>query len=242
VVDLLLALFLTASPVRPLSPPRVDTLSASDGSRAALVVPFRRNPSRSKLPLVVWFHGGIGANNPSKGLAAAAGFVSWADSGGFALLAPSAWPASPWWSATAQARLAELVERAGKVPGVDASRLVLAGVSDGGSGALWLAGRMRPLWGAKLCGVAVWSTDPSVLASQGVSLDPAPLSGLPVRWTAGGRDRLYPFEDVERWWGLLGPAGVKLETRHDPLADHDLSFHRDDLARFPAWVRGRTVR
>lgn len=238
-VDLLLALCLAASPSRA---PRVDTLIASDGSRAALVVPSRSRAPKAGLPLVVWLHGGIGANNPSKGLVAASGFVSWADSGGFALLAPSAWPMSPWWSASAQSRLVELVDRAGKTAGVDASRVVLVGVSDGGSGALWLAAHLRPVWGAKLRGVAVWSTDPSVLTSRGVSLEASSLAGLPVRWTAGGRDRLYPFEDVRGWWTALEQGGVKLETRFDPQADHDLSFHQADLGRFPAWLRARTAR
>lgn len=236
-VELLVWLCLAAAPAKA---PRIDTIASPDGSRAALVVP-RRAPT-AKLPLVVWLHGGIGANNPSKGLAAAAGFVSWADSGGFALLAPSAWPASPWWSATALARIGELILRAGATPGVDASRVFLAGVSDGGSGALWLAGHLAGRKGMRLRGVAVWSTDPSVLVSRGVPFDPAPLVGLPVRWTAGGRDRLYPFEDVAQWWTRFLQAGVKLESRHDPQADHDLSFHRADLGRFPAWVRGHAGR
>lgn len=224
---------------------RIDTLQVADGSRAALVLPRRavregRGP-RTKVPLVVWLHGGIGANNPSKGLAAAAGFAAWADSGRFALLAPSAWPASPWWSPSAQTRIADLVAQAARRPGVDASRIVLAGVSDGGSGALWLASRLRARWGARLRGVAVWSTDPSVLVAQGVAFDPSTLEGMPVRWTAGERDRLYPIQDVASWWERLRVAGVSLEARDDPAADHDLAFHQVDLGRFPAWLRAHAA-
>lgn len=237
-IDLLLAVALSASPLR--GPARVDTIASPDGSRSALVVPRRK--AGTKLPLVVWLHGGIGANNPSKGLAAAAGFVPWADSGGFALLAPSAWNASPWWSASALARVLELLRRAAATPGVDGSRVILAGVSDGGSGALWIASHLATRTDVGLRGVAVWSTDPSVLVSRGIAFDPAALEGVPVRWTAGGRDRLYPFEDVQEWWGRLSDAGVRLETHHDPLADHDLSFHQADLGRFPAWVRQRNGR
>jgi len=225
---------------------RIDTLLVADGSRAALVLPGRPESraakSRSKVPLVVWLHGGIGANNPSKGLLAAQGFAAWADSGRFALLAPSAWPASPWWSASAQARIADLVAQASRRPGIDASRIVLAGVSDGGSGALWLASRLRGDWGIRLRGVAVWSTDPSVLVAQGVPFDPSALKGLPVRWTAGERDRLYPMEDVATWWDRLRGAGVGLDAHDDPLADHDLAFHQADLGRFPAWLRAHSGR
>ena len=235
---LVLLLALCSAPPRG---PRIDTIVSVDGSRSALVVPRRATKAR-RLPLVVWLHGGIGANNPSKGVAAAAGFAAWADSGGFALLAPSAWPASPWWSASALSRVLELVRRAGATPGVDASRLVLAGVSDGGSGALWMAGQMSQLSGKAPRAVAVWSTDPSVLVSQGIPFDPTLLRGQTVRWTAGGRDRLYPIQDVTSWWERLRQSGVALETRLDPMADHDLSFHVADLARFPAWVRSRANR
>lgn len=238
-VDVLLGILLFAAP--PTRAPRIDTIVSVDGSRSVLVVP-QRSRQGHKLPLVVWLHGGLGANNPSKGLAAAAGFVSWADSGGFALLAPSAWPASPWWSATALSRVVELIRRAGVTPGVDASRLVIAGASDGGSGALWMAGQMVLLSGVKPRGIAVWSTDPSVMVSMGVPFDPATLRGLNVRWTAGGKDRLYPFLDVVSWWRRLQASGVVLETMQDPKADHDLSFHKADLALFPAWVRARTER
>ncbi|HQF53495.1 MAG TPA: hypothetical protein PK208_00095, partial [Fibrobacteria bacterium] len=93
--------------------PRLDTLVAPDGSKAGLWVP----ESRKKLPLVVWLHGGLGANNPSKGIAAAGNMAAtWGDSGAFALLAPSAWPASPWWSETAAQRIVDLVAKAAKTP------------------------------------------------------------------------------------------------------------------------------
>ena len=217
---------------------RTDTLVSSDGSRAALVVPVRTRQAKTpKLPLVIWLHGGIGANNPAKGLTAAQGFTKWADSGGFALLTPSAWPASPWWSLTAKARLQELVEKASKVPGVGTRVIVLAGVSDGGSGALWLAEQLRGTWGKRLKGVAIWSSDPSVMASQGIPFDLSALKGLPVRWMAGQRDHLYPFEDVASWWDRARANGVVLEPLSDPTADHDLSFHQQDLGRFPKWLR-----
>jgi len=215
---------------------RIDTLSSPDGGRAALVVPLRASGKR---PLVVWFHGGIGANNPSKGVLAASAFAAWADSCGFALLVPSAWPASPWWSASAASRLEGHLRQAGKTRGVDAGRVVFAGVSDGGSGALWLAARMSGAGARTVRGVAVWSTDPSVLVAQGIPLDPASLKGMPVRWTAGGRDRLYPVSDVQAWWDRFRAASVPLESRLDPTADHDMAWHQQDFARFPAWARLR---
>ncbi len=214
--------------------PKHDTLKASDGSKAGLWVP----KSKHKLPLVIWLHGGIGANNPAKGLAAAANMaVTWADSGAFALLAPSAWPASPWWSDDAAKRVAEFVEQAGRKPGIDASRILLSGASDGGSGALWLASALRGKWTKRLKGMAIWSADPDVMVQQGISWNPASLKGLPLRWTAGGHDRLYSLDRVHFWWEQCQAAGLVLDPHENPTADHDLQFHGPDLALFPAWVR-----
>jgi poly(3-hydroxybutyrate) depolymerase len=222
---------------------RTDTLVAPDGSKAALVVPSGATQGKTKgHPLVVWLHGGLGANNPAKGLQAAPGFAALADSGGFALLAPSAWPASPWWSASARDRLLALVDAAGRKPGVDASRIVLSGASDGGTGALWLAVALRGTWRGRLRGVAVWSTNPSVLEGRGAPLDASGLAGLAIRWRAGSLDRLYDPADVARWWARLEGAGAVLDTRLDPLAGHDMIDHQADLATFPTWVRSRVRR
>ncbi|MEN9308752.1 MAG: hypothetical protein RL173_2684 [Fibrobacterota bacterium] len=214
--------------------PRIDTLLAGDGSKAGLWIP----KSRKKLPLVVWLHGGIGANNPAKGVAAATNMAStWGDSGTFALVAPSAWPASPWWSSDAALRVTEFVNMASRRPGVDGTRIVLAGASDGGSGALWIAASLRTKFGKTLKGVAIWSAAPDVLVSQGVPWKPSEIKGVPLRWTAGGHDRLYPLERIHFWWEACQAAGIPLDPHENPTADHDLKFHGPDLAMFPAWVR-----
>lgn len=218
-------------------PAGVESIRLTDGSQAGFWVP----KSRTKLPLVVWFHGGIGANNPAKGVPAAQNMATtWKDSVAFALVAPSAWPASPWWSDEAVARTAALIDSAAKRKGVDASRVILAGASDGGTGALWIASKLRAKLGTKLKGVAVWSCNPDVLSMQGLSLPAMPLVGLPIRWTAGGKDRLYPLTRIKEYWTALSQAGLALETHENLEADHDLAFHAADLALFPAWVRKTT--
>jgi hypothetical protein len=231
-VVLVLALSVGAWPAA-----RLDTLLAPDGSRAGLWVPA----TAKRLPLVVWLHGGIGANNPAKGLAAASNMAAtWKADPAFALLGPSAWPASPWWTHEAAERVAALVERAARWRGVDASRIVLAGASDGGAGALWIAAALRERWGARLKGAAIWSANPDVLFAQRVAWDPAALRGLVVRWTAGGQDRLHPVGRIRFWWEQCSARGIELQPHENPAADHDLQFHQTDLALFPAWVRQRS--
>lgn len=221
----------TAAAAKPV---QVETIRLPDGSQAGFWAP----KSRAKRPLVVWFHGGIGANNPAKGVPAAQNMAAtWKDSGAFALAAPSAWPASPWWTDEAVARTAALIDSAAKRKGVDATRVILAGASDGGTGALWIASKLRTKLGARLKGVAVWSCSPDVLSMQGLTLPALPLVGLPIRWTAGGKDRLYPLVRIKEYWAALSQAGLALETHENAVADHDLSFHAADLALFPTWSR-----
>ncbi|HNY29556.1 MAG TPA: hypothetical protein PKO15_01595 [Fibrobacteria bacterium] len=221
---------------RPI-PENMGETDLPDGSKAGIWVP----KARAKVPLVVWFHGGIGANDHAKGVPAARNMAAlWRDSAAFAMVAPSAWPASPWWSDEAVARTRVAIQLASMRKGVDASRVILAGASDGGTGALWIAAKLRPELGKRLKAVAVWSCNPDVLSMQGLALPAVPLEGLPVRWTAGGRDRLYPLSRIQEYWAVLGQAGWKLETHADPVADHDLSFHAADLAKFPAWTRKTT--
>ena len=137
--------------------------------------------------------------------------------------------------------MADLVDQASRRTGINASKIVLSGVSDGGSGALWIASALRKRWGARLKGVAIWSANPDVMFLQQVSWDPAPLKGLPLRWTAGGQDHLYPLSRIKYWWEQCASNGIKLQSHENATADHDLKFHQADLALFPAWVR-RTAR
>jgi hypothetical protein len=196
-------------------------------------------PSRpgKTLPLVVWLHGGLGANDPSKGAKAARNLAVWADTSGFALLCPSAWPASPWPSPSAQSRLEQLIALASREKRIGKGAIVIAGSSDGGTGALWLAGQMRPSLGKRLQGVAVWSCNPSVLERYGQEFDPRLLSGLPVRWAQGGRDRLFALEDVRHWWNRCLAAKIRLQPHPQELAGHDMADWAADQGLMGAWVR-----
>lgn len=218
------------------SAPLVEQLAGAGPSRAGFVVPQAARAGKA-VPLVVWLHGGIGANNPAKGVAAAQGFAVLADTGRFALLCPSAWPSSPWWSEDAAHRVASLIRMAMRRPGVG-RRLVIAGTSDGGAGALWLAARLRGEFGDTLSAVAVWSCSADLLAAVGAPWDSRRLAGLPLRWTQGDRDRLFAIDGIRRQWVALRQAGIALEERTATDAGHDLADHQQDLARFPQWLRG----
>lgn len=226
-----------AASIRPApAAPVVEELAGAGPSRAGFVLP-RSAHRGGPVPLVVWLHGGIGADNPAKGVVAAQGFAVWADTGRFALLCPSAWPSSPWWTEDAARRVIPLVRTAMSRRGVD-HRLVIAGASDGGAGAFWLAARLRAEFGDTLRAVAVWSCSADLLAAVGAAWDPRRLAGLPLRWTQGDRDRLFGIDDVRRQWRALQQAGVLVEGRVAAGAGHDLAEHGQDLAHLPQWLHG----
>lgn len=227
--------FLILATATAFAAPTVKELPLPDGSTAGLVLPGQ---FKGRKTLVVWLHGGIGANDPGKGLKAARNMKEWADTSGFALLCPSAWPASPWPTAQAKNRLESLVAAASKAKGLKDAPVVLAGTSDGGAGALWLAGELRPKLGKRLSAVAVWSCNPSMLGNYGVEFQPRTLAGTKVRWAQGGRDRLFALEDVRQWWNLCLAARVKLEAHPVELAGHDMADWTADQNAFGAWVRG----
>lgn len=215
--------------------PVVKDLALPDGSIAGLVLPGH---PKGKVTLVIWLHGGLGANDPAKGSKAAHNMAAWADTSGFALLCPSAWPASPWFAPDAQVRLQKLVALASKEARIGAGgRIVLAGTSDGGTGALWLASQLRPAFGKRLKAVAVWSCNPSVLGNYGLEFRPGALSGLTVRWAQGGNDRLFALEDVRGWWNRCLAAKVRLESRPVPMAGHDMADWTADQNAFGSWLR-----
>jgi len=212
----------------------LKTLSLPDGSKAGLVLPSRAG---GKAPLVIWLHGGIGANDPAKGIKAATNMQLWADSSNFALLCPSAWPTSPWWTPEATGRILDLVRQCSKNPRIDANRIILTGTSDGGAGALWNVKGLRGVLGKRLKGVAVWSCNPSVLGNYGEAISLGSFSGLPVRWAQGGRDRLFALDDVRGWWGQFIAARAKLEPHPVEMAGHDMADWQQDQGTLGAWIR-----
>lgn len=186
-----------------------------------LDVPETYDPAR-KYQLRMQLHGGVGrieSNTPprpgSNGRLAGAEQI---------YVMPYAWKDAPWWSARQTENLQAILDLVKRAYNVDENRVVLSGVSDGGTGVYYTALRdttpyasFLPLNGF----VLVLRNEQS--ESDG-DLFPNNLVNKPMFIVNGGRDPQYPTSLVDPYVEQLKKGGVELDYRPQPNAAHDTSW------------------
>ena len=80
---------------------------------------------------------------------------------------PYAWDAAPWWSDDQVLNLADILDAAKRTYNIDENRVVVSGVSDGGTGAYYVAMRETTPFASFLPLNGFWM----VLASDGLKID-----------------------------------------------------------------------
>lgn len=200
-------------------------LGGPPGTRggASLYVPESHEAGRP-CPLLVALHGGSSDGR---------GFLwTWlreARSRGCILLAPTA--IGRTWSlqdpALDGANIARLVAQVTEGWSVDPSRVLLTGMSDGGTFA-YLHGLSAEARFTHLAPVA--AAFHPIMASIA---DPARLHGLPVFILHGARDWMFPAETAERGARLLAGAGAAV--RHEEIGDLAHAWPREANARILDW-------
>ena len=183
----------------------------------AVNVPENYDPAR-RYQVRFQLHGGIGRrtnNQPSgKGeignLAGAEQFY----------VLPYAWNDAPWWSDDQVQNLAAIVDALKRRYNIDENRVVVSGVSDGATGAYYIAMRdttpyasFLPLNGFLL-----------VLANEEIDDGrsfPNNLRAKPWFVVNGGKDRLYPTRVVEPFTRHLMADGVSIDYHPQPDGEHN---------------------
>ena len=154
------------------------------------------------------------------------------------MLHPRAWAQSEWWTAGQVENVLTLVDTVKRRYNVDESRVYLTGISDGGTGAYFLAMRLATPWAACL----PLNGHPSVLANPDVGADgqlyPANLANCPLRIVNGGRDRLYPAASVVPLIEMFKRGGIPLEFQVYEEAGHDTSWWPEERAKIRGVSRG----
>jgi hypothetical protein len=149
---------------------------------------------------------------------------------------PYAWADSPWWSDEQALNLVAIVDAIKRRYNVDENRVVVSGVSDGGTGAYYIAMRettpfasFLPLNGYLLVLAARDIDDGLVFANN--------LRNKPIFAVNGGRDPLYPTRVVDPTIEQMKRGGVEVDYHPQPNAAHNTSWWPDVKDSFEAFAR-----
>jgi poly(3-hydroxybutyrate) depolymerase len=197
-----------------------------------LDIPQTYDPAR-EYQVRVQLHGGVGRPDAAprgNGIGALAGVEQ-------IYVLPTAWSAAEWWTDRQVTNLREILDRVKRTYNVDENRVVLSGVSDGGTGAYYVAMRDTTPFASFL----PLNGTLAVLRNRSMRID-GELSAnnmlnKPLFVVNGGRDPLYPAAEVEPFIEHLSRGGVDLTYLPQPEAVHNTAWWPDVKETFEAFVR-----
>jgi predicted esterase len=133
---------------------------------------------------------------------------------------PYSWNRAPWWGEDQVLNLDAITDSLKRTYNIDENRVVIAGVSDGGTGAFFIAMRDTTAFASFL----PLNGSIMVLANNGIDdgeIFPLNLRNKPLFVINGGRDLLYPMSYVEPYLKHLTRSQVTLEYHPQPEAGHN---------------------
>jgi membrane-associated protease RseP (regulator of RpoE activity) len=199
----------------------------------AVNVPDAYDPSR-RYQVRFQLHGGIGGRRTNAPVGTGSvGALTGAEQ---IYVIPYAWADSPWWSDDQALNLVEILDAVKRRYNVDENRVVVSGVSDGGTGAYYVAMRETTPFASflPLNGYLM------VLAARDIDdglIFPTNLRDKPIFAVNGGRDPLYPTRIVDPYIEHLTRGGVSIDYHPQPDAGHNTAWWPDVQEVFEAFVR-----
>ncbi|MGE0448167.1 MAG: hypothetical protein AB7Q29_01140 [Vicinamibacterales bacterium] len=193
-------------------------------------VPDAYDPAR-RYALRVQLHGGVGrpdATPRGNGIGALAGAEQ-------IYLLPTAWADAEWWSDPQLENLRVLVDRVKRTYNVDENRVVLSGVSDGGTGTYYYSMRETTPFAAflPLNGAIAVLRNATMRVDGGLFMQN--MVNKPFFIVNGGKDPLYPTTLVEPYIEQMRKGGVEVTYLPQPEAGHNTSWWpavKDTYERF----------
>jgi poly(3-hydroxybutyrate) depolymerase len=198
-------------------------------------VPADYDPART-WPLRVQLHGGVGRQAPPAGQPGGGRPLnsSRIPNAGEINLHPRAWNGVEWWRAPQVDNILNLIDTVKRRYNVDESRVYVTGISDGGTGVLFLAMRLVTPFSACLS----LNGHPAVLANPQVGADPqlypTNMANCAMYMVNGGRDELYPAASVEPFVQMIRQAGAPVEFHVYEEAGHNTAWWPEER---PAYER-----
>jgi acetyl esterase/lipase len=141
------------------------------------------------------------------------------------------------WSDQQVASLHAILEDVKRDYNVDENRVVVSGVSDGGTGAYYVAMRDTTPYASflPLNGYVLVLRSPEIQLTSSLFLNN--LRNKPLFVVNGGKDPLYPMDLVEPSLGHMKAGGVPMVYRPQPEAGHDTSWWPAIVDDFENFVR-----
>jgi hypothetical protein len=195
-------------------------------------VPESYDPTR-RYQVRVHLHGGVARPEPlqrGNGIGPLAG-------GEQIYVMPIGWAAATWWTERQLENLRAIVDIVKRTYNVDENRVVVAGVSDGGTGAYYVAMRDTTPYASflPLIGALAVLRNPSTGAEG--ELFPNNLLNKPLFIVNAGRDRLYPTGSVEPYINHLRKGGAELTYLPQPDGGHNIEWWPGVKDAFESFVR-----
>jgi poly(3-hydroxybutyrate) depolymerase len=197
-----------------------------------LDVPLNYDASR-KYQLRVQLHGGVGRPDAAprgNGIGPLAGVEQ-------IYLLPTAWSDAEWWTDAQLENLRSLIDTVKRTYNIDENRIVLSGVSDGGTGTYYFSMRGTTPFAAFLpLNGAI-----AVLRNTSMRIDGElfmnNMKDKPFFIVNGGKDPLYPTSTVEPYIRQMQRTGVTLQYLPQPDGVHNTAWWPDVKDTYEAFVR-----
>jgi hypothetical protein len=199
----------------------------------AVTIPAGYDPAR-RYQVRFQLHGGVGGRTDNKPRGnGQIGTLAGAEQ---IYVIPYAWNDQPWWSDDQVLNLHTIVDALKRTYNVDENRVVVAGVSDGGTGAYYVAMRDTTPYASflPLNGYLMVLANGEI--DDGLNF-PNNLRDKPMFVINGGKDRLYPISIVEPYTRHLMKNGVQIEYHPQPDGEHNTAWWpqmKDPFEKFVA--------
>jgi len=148
---------------------------------------------------------------------------------------PYAWNDEPWWSDDQVMNLHAIVDDLKRRYNIDENRVVVAGVSDGGTGAYFVAMRDTTPYASFL------PLNGYIMVLANGEIDdgrnfPNNIRNKPLFVVNGGKDRLYPISIVEPFTRHLMRNGVQIDYHPQPDGEHNTNWWPEIKIPFEKFV------
>jgi hypothetical protein len=206
----------------------------------AVTIPANYDPAR-RYQVRFQLHGGVGGRTDNKprgngqiGTLSGNGSGEGAGAEQFYVI-PYAWNDEPWWSDDQVQNLHAIVDDLKRRYNVDENRVVVAGVSDGGTGAYFVAMRHTTPYASFL------PLNGYIMVLANGEIDdgrnfPNNLRCKPLFVVNGGKDRLYPISIVEPYTRHLMKNGVQIDYHPQPDGEHNTKWWPEIQGPFEKFV------